>query len=856
MAFQVPSHLPRRAAPQDVTSAILTKMDEATAKTLDAAKARAWLGDLDETIAATRSRIHERIHTNLPEFERQLETSRAVQQRLKALSDNVDELDDSISNADTGLLPTLVGRLDHISQARKQLNELDALLEAGRLPAAVQATAPLENLLARGPAFLNGTDIIKICTYRAVSQTKTRLDDQLNDAYHDPSPSPHTNNHSTVVQGCPTFIVVYITDPTIIVRRSEEVLSLQDVLASLSPAARTEHLSLLRRDLVAHYIDKVLAQPFDVNLRATPAPPNVIGLPVRLHNMATILEFCTTHIFAFLPPSSGPSFERVLCKPLTDSVLNNLLIPSLPNSWADGVVGHYERQHVVRAVADETAFETFLWETTESAPANAVPIQSEESPQEEGWGFDNAEDAWGLDDDAKDAGSSGQDADADGWGLEDDAHPADAVVASVNGKSPTELETASGGDGWGLDDDAKPAKAATRLEKLAAKGKKKEPSSSSSFSSPPSSIPSSLLSSSPSPPPSSARSPPSARPSTVSASTSTATPSISVSPPAKPAGGVRPRPSQLLVPEQPKEFCAVSTRVQQVLDLVNDVLNEWREFAGSDIIVSASPNPTSSAPGTVLVQSSASVLDLFRALYPVKFSEALEGADAGMRFSTGLAQRKPPEAVQERWAECVQRLKILSESWFYDVIESQRRAVDGVLSSGAQGFTFTGDQDRYDECEAAMSEVLSDIRRLSGRWQGVLAKSKYYTALGLVVDAALSRVLADVLALPDIPEVDSHRLSELCRIVNSLEGLFIEDTSQPSFVVAYVPSWLKFSYLSELLEASMADITYLFETGALVDFSVDELVRLVRALFADTVLRTNTIQKIMEGHPTAAVPEL
>jgi centromere/kinetochore protein ZW10 len=82
-----------------------------------------------------------------------------------------------------------------------------------------------------------------------------------------------------------------------------------------------------------------------------------------------------------------------------------------------------------------------------------------------------------------------------------------------------------------------------------------------------------------------------------------------------------------------------------------------------------------------------------------------------------------------------------------------------------------------------------------------------------------------------------------------------------------VPTWLKFSYLSELLvcllflseridlltgneqEASLADITYLFEQGALVDFEVDELVNLVRALFADTVLRTNTINKILGGHP-------
>lgn len=62
--------------------------------------------------------------------------------------------------------------------------------------------------------------------------------------------------------------------------------------------------------------------------------------------------------------------------------------------------------------------------------------------------------------------------------------------------------------------------------------------------------------------------------------------------------------------------------------------------------------------------------------------------------------------------------------------------------------------------------------------QGVLPKSKYYIALGSVVDAALSRVLDDVLALPDIPAVESHRLSELCKILNALEGLFVEDTEQ------------------------------------------------------------------------------
>lgn len=47
----------------------------------------------------------------------------------------------------------------------------------------------------------------------------------------------------------------------------------------------------------------------------------------------------------------------------------------------------------------------------------------------------------------------------------------------------------------------------------------------------------------------------------------------------------------------------------------------------------------------------------------------------------------------------------------------------------------------------------------------------------------------------------------------------------------------------------MADISYLFEQGALVDFEIGELVNLVKALFADTQLRTTTIHKLLEGHP-------
>ena len=64
--------------------------------------------------------------------------------------------------------------------------------------------------------------------------------------------------------------------------------------------------------------------------------------------------------------------------------------------------------------------------------------------------------------------------------------------------------------------------------------------------------------------------------------------------------------------------------------------------------------------------------------------------------------------------------------------------------------------------------------------QPILPKSKYYQAIGTVVNAALARLLADMLAIPDIIKDESHNLSELCHILNASEGLFVEDPAQVS----------------------------------------------------------------------------
>ncbi|KAJ7782061.1 hypothetical protein DFH07DRAFT_792440 [Mycena maculata] len=962
MAFPIPSHLPRRPNPQDVSSEILTKIDRATSKTLNASLATSWLAELDETIQATKNHIHDRIHADLPQFEQQLESSKSVQTRLQALSSNVDGLSHTVSDPETGLVPTLLRSLTahatlaqqstdatirhetlaQLLRCRTEFGSVLSLVQIGKLPQAVEACGEFEQLVQSAPAHLHQTAVM-LDLKRKFQVAKSRTEEQLSDAY------------TRSIAVCPKSLTIL---PSVVVRQSETVLTLPEILSSLSSTSLSNHLATLRRDIITYYVDHILRQPTSLTISSEnseqrltffPSPPNSEDLPTRLDNVSAALKFLSTHFMAFLPPSETLFFSRSLCKPIVTSVLSNLLVPSLPPSfdllpqfiglakravtfeeeyvvqllgddksdrpikaWVDGMGGHYERQRRLQILetsriiilAPESAPGRFQVEidTRQNEVPAVVPVQAEED-HDASWGFgdevkpandtDATDDGWGFNDDKEpeppfpvaQSAPAAEDVAEDGWGFDDEEEAAPVPVAE-----PPELPATNGHekekpepepDAWGWNDDDAPAdstedtvwddpwddapakpnaadsrpppapsiepalsspastsspRMATRLEKLANKGKKRL-NGGSPMASPALSTPMSM---------------------------SSAKPEIGTPPPPPPPAAIKssekrpPRLSASVV--VPTETYLVSGRMRQVINIVEDVLAEGRKFAASKIFP---PLETSSPPGTVLLQSAASILDLYRALYPVKFAGRLKTVpEAPMQFSndclylSGELARVEADVkgdalvpVKDRLVECQNRLKILGDSWFEDTVEQHRQSANDIIARGAEGFRFTADQDRYDECESAVSQVVREIKRLAQQWRGVLNKSKYYTAIGMVTDAALTRVLEDVLALPDIPEVESHRLSELCRLLHALEALFVEEANQEPFVVAYVPSWLKFSYLSELLEASMVDISYLFDSGALVDFEVAELVRLVRALFADTALRTNTINKLTGGRP-------
>jgi len=206
------------------------------------------------------------------------------------------------------------------------------------------------------------------------------------------------------------------------------------------------------------------------------------------------------------------------------------------------------------------------------------------------------------------------------------------------------------------------------------------------------------------------------------------------------------------------------------------------------------------------------------------------------------------EAKEEsKWEETMGGLQEASEMCLQNAIDSEFQRLRQILS-GARGFRDISDDVYFRRIDNAVNAAFRALASLAHEWKPILTLTDYYNSVGAVVDAVLLQMVDDVVNLDDITEVESEKLAEMCRKMEPVQNLFIGSDGE-SHVGTYAQSWFRFSYLKELLIASMADISYLFEQGMLLDYKEEEIVKLLRALFADTPLRESTIRNVLRGHP-------
>lgn len=479
-------------------------------------------------------------------------------------------------------------------------------------------------------------------------------------------------------------------------------------------------------------------------------PPDGEIVATRIETLTTLITFLNAHLFPHLP--SHLDFPLSLCKPLTSALLDHLLIPLLPSSmdhlpqfltlvqqaldfdrryigrllgdksperkiksWADAVDTHYERRRrgdllerargiVLRKTNEKEVFtvEVALVEELEDDHLPATePVPSQPPPvaEEVAWDFEE-----------------GDNVDTDGWGFGDEPDP-DAETAP---ESPTiapepqskpkdkEPELAEGDpdDPWGWNDDSAPtgdgdastdssawddpwgdpdtateethAKPATKLEKFST-GKGSSTTAASSLQSPP-------LVGAPSPIP--AIPPPSAQQSLSKA------------------------PARTVV----KESYVVSSRMKELVALVQDILGEASDLASSGILSSFQSG--SSPVGNVIRQAAALSLDLYRALYPVAFAAQLGASPKqscgfsndclwmGKEVAALTAGTDRIVDANKKLEESADRLKVLGESWFEDIIVSR--------SLSARGF----------DSESMLSSRTVGVNRSTSSWMALKVLSE------------------------------------------------------------------------------------------------------------------------------------
>ncbi|KAF8582737.1 hypothetical protein K439DRAFT_1635009 [Ramaria rubella] len=903
MAFEVPNHLPRGGVAQDRPTLVLTKLGQATAKTLTANVAGSWLAELDSAIQDTKNRISQRIQDDLPAFERQFKSSTSIQMRLNDLSTTVDELQDDLDHPKTGILPTLLNTLtahktlseqasdldvtcralEHLLRIQLELDELSVRVRQGELTLSAETSVRAQKLITEAPDPLNKAEVMSDIkkTYRTLNDY---LQEQLSDAY----------TRSILFSTSADMVTLSILPFTKVPPTSTNI-SLAAIFQSIAADFLSTRLSMFRRDLMTKLVDPILlssysattstsdsSSTFSILRSSTPSTP--------LEALEALMTFINSCFIPHLPLSQGV-FLATFHGPITLAVLNHVLKPSIPLSlaalpsflttvddavrfedsllssdakdrpiryWVDDVASHYEKKRretlflnaraVINAPEEGTPFRIeVMLPQSPAKTETASPAIDETNGATIGWDFDDGKPEGSANTlmshpslGTEETGEDGEDT-SDGWGWGDDVdEETDAgVIDSLEGgsrevkASNQEEDDPWDDDGWSTEPpspqpfklDPEPSssvlqsapKMATRLEKHSAKAK--------GLSVPNAPTASPLVAQVLQPPPPSppTQQPPSRPPKTES---------------------------------QKKETYLVSLRAKKILEIAENAMREGQELLHSNIFVERSVGK-SLIPGQLLVTAAPSVLDLYRALYPIIRSDLLaHDSNLAMRWTndcrflsgevTNLRQRYKPAYAEDRWAETGDRLQMLGDVCFEDAVVQQQDAVRHLLTS-TQGFVEVSE--RLDECKSSMEQVLKRITAIAGQWKETLTKKNYFHAMGRVVDDALFRVMDSILALQDIPEADSERLSELCETLAPLEELFVYDPGEESVIGSHVPLWFKFSYLSWLIKGSIADISYLFDQGMLVDYEIDELVGLLRALFAETPLREKTITKILKRQP-------
>lgn len=285
-------------------------------------------------------------------------------------------------------------------------------------------------------------------------------------------------------------------------------------------------------------------------------------------------------------------------------------------------------------------------------------------------------------------------------------------------------------------------------------------------------------------------------------------------------------------------FCSVSTNVDRLKMVVGDFIGE------------ISPNVDSNT----LSRQLSDIFALFRALssliYPDEDSQVILYNDIMILISS-IDNGEIPYISPDDKGLILQ----LANRTISEVVDEQQSNLTRFLSE-AKGFVdCSSEGGNLEACQTAVRQSSQLIENAFTKWSKNGSFPLVCRMIGTLLEGMVTSMMSGIESQEDISEIECGELTNLFTNVSSLQLLFKDpritsqngddDTSAASLAAFYIPSWIKFQYFGEILQSKLVDIVYLFNDNALIDFSTTELVRLIRALFAESEHRQKAINTIL-----------
>ncbi|OQE06076.1 hypothetical protein PENVUL_c020G00308 [Penicillium vulpinum] len=296
-----------------------------------------------------------------------------------------------------------------------------------------------------------------------------------------------------------------------------------------------------------------------------------------------------------------------------------------------------------------------------------------------------------------------------------------------------------------------------------------------------------------------------------------------------------------------KEVFTITDIPESVLGVVRQQITDSK-----DISQPAYSNSSVASSGAGLLALPTLILAMFKATSSTFYSLKLNSGQMYLYNDSLYLADEIRKLVEEhelpRLQPDVEALEKFGKLAYSKEMQTQRTIVMDLLD-GAQGFGQCSEQPFQTDCETSVSATVDRIRDVYKEWQPILSHSALLQSIGSLLSTVINKVVIDIEDLGDISEDQSRQLVSFCNQLSKLEDLFMHETDGDAealpVTAIYVPSWLRFQYMINILESSLADIKFLWLEGELgLEFSADEVIDLIEALFAESDYRRRAISEI------------